>query len=194
MADVTSPLRPDYPADMSRSSAAGPGDVPTLRRLMQLYLYEIGSDDGWDIGAGRPLRQRRAHRAPSGPSRGRRAFLIRVGGVLAGFALVNDRACSPGAGTREISEFFVLRRYRRRGRGRARGHEAVRPVPRPLGGRPDGEQLPARRRSGAAVIARYTGGAFEDGERPTEDGGAPRAALHRPGAVARELGRRRSTS
>jgi len=30
---------------------ADPGDVPTLRRLMQRYLYEIGSDDGWDIGA-----------------------------------------------------------------------------------------------------------------------------------------------
>jgi hypothetical protein len=28
---------------------ARPDDIPTLRRLMQLYLYDLGSLDGWDI-------------------------------------------------------------------------------------------------------------------------------------------------
>ena len=29
---------------------AGPGNIPVLRRLMQLYLYDLGTVDGWDIG------------------------------------------------------------------------------------------------------------------------------------------------
>jgi predicted acetyltransferase len=53
----------------------------------------------------------------AGREPGRHAFLVRVEGVLAGFARVNDRAWLAGAGTREISEFFVLGRYRRRGVG-----------------------------------------------------------------------------
>jgi hypothetical protein len=28
---------------------SGPDDIPALRRLMQLYLYDLGSLDGWDI-------------------------------------------------------------------------------------------------------------------------------------------------
>ena len=132
--------------------AAGPGDVPTLRRLMQLYLYEIGSDDGWDIGAdGLYGNAERIEAFWSEP--GRRTFLIRVEGALAGFALVNERAWFAGPGTREISEFFVLRRYRRRGVGARRGDAAVRPVPRPLGGGAAGDQHWRRRSSGEAVIS-----------------------------------------
>jgi hypothetical protein len=28
---------------------AGLNQIPVLRRLMQLYLYDLGSLDGWDI-------------------------------------------------------------------------------------------------------------------------------------------------
>ena len=47
-----------------------------------------------------------------------------MGGRLAGFALVKDRADFAGAGVREINEFFVLRKYRRRGVG-TRAAEAL---------------------------------------------------------------------
>ena len=47
----------------------------------------------------------------------RRSFLLRVDGTLAGFAIIREGAHFAGEGTREISEFFVLRRYRRRGVG-----------------------------------------------------------------------------
>jgi predicted acetyltransferase len=49
--------------------------------------------------------------------RGRRLFVLRVRGRLAGFALTRERAHFAGAAAREIGEFFVLRKYRRRGVG-----------------------------------------------------------------------------
>jgi predicted acetyltransferase len=147
---------------------AGPGDVPILRRLMQLYLYEIGSTDGWDIGPdGLYGSAERIERFWTEP--GRHAFLVRVDGVLAGFALVRDEAWVAGAGTREVSEFFVLRRYRRRGVGE---HVARRLFDR-FPGRWEVVQLASNVEAQAfwrAVIGRYTGGAFEDGERRTEHG------------------------
>jgi predicted acetyltransferase len=48
----------------------------------------------------------------------RHTFLIRAGGKLAGFAIVDDHSVPPGAGNRwEMGEFFILRRYRRQGIG-----------------------------------------------------------------------------
>jgi predicted acetyltransferase len=52
------------------------------------------------------------------------SFFVRVDGVLAGFALVRNDAFFAGEGTRDISEFFILRRHRRRGVGT----EVARPV------------------------------------------------------------------
>jgi predicted acetyltransferase len=49
--------------------------------------------------------------------RGRHLFVLRVRGRLAGFVLVRDRAHYAGRAAREIGEFFVLRKYRRRGVG-----------------------------------------------------------------------------
>lgn len=37
-------------------------DIPALRRLMQLYLYDLGSLDVWDIADDGTLRQRRSDR------------------------------------------------------------------------------------------------------------------------------------
>ncbi len=45
------------------------------------------------------------------------SYLVHADGVLAGFALVRDGAYFAGDGTRDISEFFILRRHRRQGIG-----------------------------------------------------------------------------
>jgi len=66
-------------------------DVATLRRLLQLYIYDLGGEQ-WDVEADGTFGSR-------------------------GFALVGDQAPRGDAGVREISEFFVLRKYRRRGVG-----------------------------------------------------------------------------
>ena len=65
---------------------AGARAVPVLRRLMQLYLYDLGTIDGWDISSdGRFGNARSIERFWR--ERGRRSFFIRVGPVLGGFAL-----------------------------------------------------------------------------------------------------------
>src|SRR3989442_14363174 len=91
-------------------------DTPVLRRLMQLYLYDLGTIDAWDLGDdGLYGTEARIEGFWTEPNR--RSFLVRVDGKLAGFALVRDGAHFAGDGTREISEFLILRRYRRRGAG-----------------------------------------------------------------------------
>ena len=85
---------------------AGPRAVPVLRRMMQLYLYDLGTIDGWNISAeglyGDPQKIERFW-----TERGRRSFFIRADGALAGFALIRDEATYAGAGTHEVSEFFL---------------------------------------------------------------------------------------
>jgi len=90
-------------------------DVAPLCRLVQLYLYDLGGHH-WNVEAngsfGSPAWHRYFWRR-----RGRRHFVIRVGGKLAGFALVSNHAHFAGKDVREINDFFVLRKYRDRGVG-----------------------------------------------------------------------------
>jgi predicted acetyltransferase len=90
-------------------TSAEVGDEPVLRRLMELYLHDFSELDGGDVGDhgtfGYPylaLYWLESHRHP---------FLIRVDGHLAGFALVR------AGQTCKMAEFFVMRKYRRRGVG-----------------------------------------------------------------------------
>lgn len=91
------------------------GERPAVRRLVQLYIYDLYGEH-WDVERdgtyGSPGWHRRFW-----TRRGLHHFVIRVGGQLAGFALVRDRADFAGAGVWEISQFFVLRKYRRRAVG-----------------------------------------------------------------------------
>ena len=82
---------------------------------MQLYLYDLGGDR-WRVEVDGTFAPASWHKR-FWARRGKHHFVIRVDGRLAGFALVNDRAQFAGDGVREIGEFFVLRRYRRRGLG-----------------------------------------------------------------------------
>ena len=87
-----------------------------MRRLVQLYIYDLGGDR-WDVERdgtfGSPAWHRRFW-----TRRTRHHFVIRFDGRLAGFALVRDHAHFAGAGVHEMSEFFVLKKYRRSGIGR----------------------------------------------------------------------------
>ena len=89
-----------------------PGERAAVRRLVQLYLYDLGGDR-WRVEADGSFAPASWHKR-FWAKRGKHHFVIRVDGRLAGFALVGDRAGFAGEGVREISEFFVLRKYRRR--------------------------------------------------------------------------------
>src|SRR4030095_15750945 len=91
-------------------------DLPILRRLMQLYLYDFAAIDDWSIGDDGLYGNARIIEGFWTDPR-MTSYLVRADGVLAGFALVRDGAYFAGDGTRDISEFFILRRHRRQGIG-----------------------------------------------------------------------------
>jgi predicted acetyltransferase len=92
-----------------------PRDVPIVQHLIQLYIYDLGGDR-WGVERDGTFGSPSWHRS-FWRRRGGAHFVVRVDGRPAGFALVRHRAQFAGVGVREMSEFFVLRRYRRRGIG-----------------------------------------------------------------------------
>lgn len=84
-----------------------------VANLVQLYLYDMTSNDPFAIGADGRYEYDFLERFWRFP------YLIRVGGELAGFALVIDEC--PLTARRPcffMAEFFVLKAYRRRQVGR----------------------------------------------------------------------------
>lgn len=90
-------------------------DKPILQRMLELYQYDFSETSGTDLDS---------HGCFGYPSldhywleQGRHPFLVRVGGKLAGFVLVNRHTFVPG-NELAIAEFFIMRKYRRMGVGR----------------------------------------------------------------------------
>ncbi len=82
-----------------------------VERLNQLYLYDFSEFGSRDVG---PDGLYEASYLDGFWSRqGRHAFLLEVDGRHAGFALVS----TPDDGAHSIEEFFVMRKYRRKGIG-----------------------------------------------------------------------------
>ncbi len=143
-----------------RVDPAAREDLPRLRALFTLYAYDFSELLGLDVDddGGFTVPALEAYWAEPG----RHPFLIRVDGKLAGFALVNARSRLTGDdGVHDLAEFFVLRRYRRRGVGeraaawlfeRFRGRWEVRQKPENL----------AATAFWRRVIGRHTGERFED--------------------------------
>jgi predicted acetyltransferase len=138
-------------------------DRSVLENLAQLYQYDFSEFDGGDTdSAGRfgfvdfdRLFARPVHRA----------YLIRVGGQLAGFATAyrGEAFRDPNVQLWWMDEFFVMRRYRRAGVGE---HVAGQIFDR-LGGTWEVGQIAANEGARAfwrRVIGRYTSGDFEEFE------------------------------
>lgn len=93
-----------------------------ITNLMQLYIHdfseqwagrpegELGEDGRFEAYPFLPLYWREADRIP---------LIIRCGGQLAGFALVNRVSHVGAAVDRNMAEFFVVRKHRRDGTGTA---------------------------------------------------------------------------
>lgn len=88
-------------------------DKPVLRNLMELYIYDFSEFELWDVDAHGLFGYRYLDHYWTDVDRF--PFLIRSNGQLAGFALLHRLE----DGVMSIAEFFVLRRYRRAGVGRA---------------------------------------------------------------------------
>ena len=132
-----------------------------LLRLWELYLYDFSEMDGGDVGEdGRFWGAKGLDEYWRDPRR--HAFFVRIDGRLAGFALVHrhGRLVDDPEVTR-MAEFFVMRKYRRRGVGALVATRLFDLFP----GR--WEVWEIERNVGAhafwrRVIGRYTGGRFEE--------------------------------
>jgi predicted acetyltransferase len=139
-------------------SQASIDDKPLIQRMMELYQYDFTEFEDTDLDS---------HGCFGYPwldhywsEEGRYPFIVRVDGKLAGFVLVNRKTYLP-ANEWGISEFFIMRKYRGRGVGRAvafsifdrfRGKWEVREV----------ECNAPSLRFWRSVIAEYTGGKYAE--------------------------------
>lgn len=95
--------------------SAAESDKAVLRRLMQLYQYDFSEREGTDVDSHGVFDYRWLDNYWTEESR--HPFLIRVDGNWAGFTLVNEYTRVARSPARSIAEFFVMRKYRRKGIG-----------------------------------------------------------------------------
>lgn len=98
---------------------------PAIEQMMQLYIHDFS--EHW-AGTERGELQDDGRFAPYPldaywAEPGRVPLLIRAGGHLAGFALLNRYAHSGQPADRCVAEFFVVRKHRRSGVGRRAAQE-----------------------------------------------------------------------
>jgi predicted acetyltransferase len=130
---------------------------PILANLLELYQHDLSEIDGREFGS--DGRYGYTYLDHYWTEEGRHPFFLRVDGAIAGFALV--RIVSGGDGRPEIhmAEFFILRKYRRRGVGEGAASQLFDLFPG-LWIVPELEGNLAAQQFWRRVIGRYTGGIF----------------------------------
>ncbi|HKO53529.1 MAG TPA: GNAT family N-acetyltransferase [Polyangiaceae bacterium] len=131
-----------------------------LENLAQFYCYdfsellELHVDEGGRFGD--------VDLAPYWLDEWRHPFLLRVDGQLAGFALIGERSKITGkSGVFDVTEFFVLRRFRRHGVGRAAAFAAFDRFKGAWEVR-QREENPSATAFWRRTIDEYTSGAYEE--------------------------------
>jgi predicted acetyltransferase len=95
-------------------------DKSVLANLLQLYRHDLSEFRPYEVSDHGCFTYRFLDQYWTEP--GRHPFFIRHAGQLAGFAMVRQSA----PGTHEIAEFFVVRRHRGTGLGRAAAVDVLR--------------------------------------------------------------------
>ncbi len=105
-----------------------PEDKEVLYRLLELYQYDFSQFDLRDLNSHGLYGYKYFDHYWT--EEGRHPFFITVDDQLAGFVLVSDFCylCEPGEAN-SISEFFVMKKYRRKGVGSAAATEVFRMFP-----------------------------------------------------------------
>jgi predicted acetyltransferase len=146
-------------------------DEQTLAALAELYIYDFTEFTGEDVGDDGRFGYQWLAKYFDEPDRF--AFLARVDGKLAGFALISRISeFDDGALPWSMSEFFVLKKYRRSGVGRTLATAMFDRFRGPWQVHELSANAPAQafwRR----VIGDYTNGAFEERVLDDEKRGGP---------------------
>jgi predicted acetyltransferase len=107
---------------------AAPEQAPILANLLELYAHDFSEFHDIDLEADGRFGYRHLPLYWSEPDR--HPFLVRMNGKLAGLVLVKRGSEVSGNETVwDMAEFFVIRRYRRRGVGTHIAHEVWRQFP-----------------------------------------------------------------
>jgi predicted acetyltransferase len=108
---------PQVPASLSFQLASSE-ERPLLQNLMQFYCYDFS--EVLEMYVDEDGRFGNVDLSPYWVDEWRHPFLLRVDKRIAGFALIAERSKITGkSGVFDMTEFFVLRRFRRHGVGRA---------------------------------------------------------------------------
>ncbi len=140
-----------------------------IRRMMELYLHDFSEFEGSDLNEHGVFGYgdldyfwfEETHAA----------FIVRVDGQLGGFVLVDNEVVIED-NERSLTEFFVLRKYRRQGVGRTVAQRVFDELPGKWEVRVITANAPAQgfwRR----VISDYTGGRFNEQELANDDWTGP---------------------
>lgn len=107
---------------------AAPEEAPVLANLLELYAHDFSLIADLHLGQDGRYGYSRLAQYWTDPTR--LPFLVRVDGRPAGFALIaRGSEISGDPEVWDVSEFFVVRRHRRRGVGAAVAHELWRRHP-----------------------------------------------------------------
>jgi predicted acetyltransferase len=137
-----------------------------LRQLLELYAHDFSEYDDADVNEHGFYGYTYFDYYWTEPDR--HPFFIRVNGKLAGFVLVSTYCyvCKK-AGTKSISEFFVMRKYRKKGVGNLAARKAFDMFPGKWEVLQHGNNQPSYR-FWEQVISEYTDGNFEKKPAVTE--------------------------
>lgn len=140
-----------------------------IRRMLELYLHDFSEFDGSDLdehgvygyGDLDYFWFEETHAA----------FILRVDGNLAGFVLVDNEVVVDG-NERSITEFFILRKYRRQGLGRQAANEVFDRLPARWEVRVIAENHPAQA-FWRKVLTAYAPGSLHEAFRADDDWHGP---------------------
>jgi predicted acetyltransferase len=133
-------------------------NAEVVRNLSRYYVYDLSEYTRWLCRADGVVGCRDFDDYWTLP--GHAAFIVKVDGEPAGFALVDDKGNAPET-QYNVGEFFIMRKHRRRGVGEA----VARRLFDRFRGRWEVRQLLSNTPASAfwrKVVARYTGGRFEE--------------------------------
>jgi predicted acetyltransferase len=142
-------------------------EKPVLRQLIELYNYDFSEYDQADVNAHGWYGYRYLDHYWTEETR--HPFFIKVDGRLAGLVLINEYCyILKDAGARSIAEFFVMRKYRKQGVGRAVARDLFSRFPGKWEVVQCGANLPSIR-FWEKVVGECTGNRFERHPVSTED-------------------------
>jgi len=144
-------------------------DRSVIRRMMELYLHDFSEFDDSDLDEHGHYGYGDLDYFWFEPTHA--AFLVTVDDKLAGFALVDNEVVIDG-NERSLCEFFVLRKYRRKGVGRQVACQVFDRLPAMWEVRVVEQNAPAQA-FWRSVIAEYTQGAYQETMLDDEDWRGP---------------------